>query len=102
MDMIFNPSGEFRRSPEGPDSQIHFPHLHIGALGSFKIFKVCSDGKERVGAESNGKLPHVFIPSKTTTLVPDFAVEDLPLDSMYVYLVLRAHQHLRLLAPVMK
>ena len=26
------------------------------------------------GAESNGKLPHLFIPSKTATLVPDFAV----------------------------
>ena len=30
-------------------------------------------------AESNGKLPHLFIPSKTATLVPEFAVEDLPL-----------------------
>ena len=32
------------------------------------------------GAESNGKLPHLSIPSKTATLVPEFAVEDLPLD----------------------
>ena len=31
------------------------------------------------GAESNGKLPHLFIPSKTATLVPEFAMEDLPL-----------------------
>ena len=31
------------------------------------------------GAESNGKLPHLFIPSKTASLVPEFAVEDLPL-----------------------
>ena len=31
------------------------------------------------GAESNGKLPHIFIPSKTATRVPEFAVEDLPL-----------------------
>ena len=30
-------------------------------------------------AESNGKLPHLFIPSKIATLVPEFAVEDLPL-----------------------
>ena len=30
-------------------------------------------------AESDGKLPHLFIPSKTATLVPEFAVEDLPL-----------------------
>ena len=31
------------------------------------------------GAESNGKLPHLFITSKTTTLIPEFVVEDLPL-----------------------
>ena len=31
------------------------------------------------GAESNGKLPHLFIASKTATLIPEFAVEDLPL-----------------------
>ena len=30
--------------------------------------------------ESNGKLQHLCIPSKTTTLVPEFAVEDLPLE----------------------
>ena len=30
-------------------------------------------------AERNGKLPHLFIRSKTATLVPKFAVEDLPL-----------------------
>ena len=35
--------------------------------------------KREWGAVSNGKLPHIFIPSKTTTLVPEFAVEVLPL-----------------------
>ena len=30
-------------------------------------------------AKSNGKLAHLFIPRKTATLVPEFAVEDLPL-----------------------
>ena len=35
--------------------------------------------KREWGAESNGKLPHLFIPGKTATLVPEFAVEDLPL-----------------------
>ena len=35
--------------------------------------------KRECGAESNGKLPHLFIPSKTATLVPEFPVEDLPL-----------------------
>ena len=37
--------------------------------------------KREWGAESNGKLPHLFIPSKTAILVPKFAVKDLPLDS---------------------
>ena len=36
--------------------------------------------KREWGAESNGKLPHLFIPSKIVTLVPAFAMEDLPLD----------------------
>ena len=35
--------------------------------------------KRELGAESIGKLPHLFIPSTTATLVPKFAVEDLPL-----------------------
>ena len=33
--------------------------------------------KREWGAESNGNLPHLFIPSKTSTLVPEFAVEGL-------------------------
>ena len=36
--------------------------------------------KRELGEESNWKLPHLFIPSKAGTLVPEFAVEDLPLD----------------------
>ena len=35
--------------------------------------------KREWGAESNGKLPHLFIPRKTETRVPEFAMEDLPL-----------------------
>ena len=31
------------------------------------------------GVERNGKLPYLLIPSKTATLIPEFAVEDLPL-----------------------
>ena len=31
------------------------------------------------GAKSNGKLLHLFIPSKTAILVPEFVMEDLPL-----------------------
>ena len=35
--------------------------------------------KREWDVESNGKLPHLFIPSKTATLAPEFAVEDLTL-----------------------
>ena len=35
--------------------------------------------KREWGAESNGKLPHLFVPSKTETWVPEFAMEELPL-----------------------
>ena len=35
--------------------------------------------KREWGAESNGKLPHLFIPNKTATLVSEFAMEDQPL-----------------------
>ena len=35
--------------------------------------------KREWGAESNGKLLNLFIPSKTATSVPEFAMEDLPL-----------------------
>ena len=35
MELRFNHCGEFRRSPEGPVSQIHSPHLYVGAPGIF-------------------------------------------------------------------
>ena len=35
--------------------------------------------KREWGAERNAKLQHLFIPSKTATLVLEFAVEDLNL-----------------------
>ena len=33
-----NPCGEFRCNPEGPVSQIHSPHLLVGAPGIFSDF----------------------------------------------------------------
>ena len=33
--------------------------------------------KREWGAEGNGKLPHLSIPSKTAAWVPEFAVKDL-------------------------
>ena len=40
--------------------------------------------REWGAVDSNGKLPHLFIPSKTATLVPDFAGEDLPLAELHL------------------
>ena len=75
-----NPYGEFRWSPEGPVSQIHSPHLYIGAPGIFSdLLRSVQMLKREWGAESNGKLPHLYIPSKTAAWVPEFAMEDLPL-----------------------
>ena len=72
----FNPCGEFRWSPEGPFSQIHTPHLHVGAPGIFSdLLRSVQVLKREWGVESNGKLPHLIIPSK---MIPEFAVEDLP------------------------
>ena len=80
MKLIFSPCGEFRRSPEGPVSQIHSPHLHAGAPGIFSdLLRSVQMLKREWGAESNGKLPHLFILRKTATLITAFAVEDLPL-----------------------
>ena len=60
-------------------SQIHSPHLHIGAPGiSLDLLRSVQMLKKEWSAESNGKLPHLFIPSKSANLFPEFAVEDLP------------------------
>ena len=79
MELTFNPCGEFLWSLEGPVSQIHSPHLHVRAPGIFSDFlKIIQMLKRKWGAESNGKVPHLFIPGKTVTLVHEFAVEDMP------------------------
>ena len=66
--------------PEGPVSQIHSPHIHAGAPGIFSDL-LTSDQvlKREWDAESNGKPTVLFISSKTATLVPEFAIEYLPL-----------------------
>ena len=78
-ELMFNPCGEFRRSLEGPVSQIHSPHLLVCVPGIFShLLRSVQMLKREWGTERNGKLPHLLIPSKTAALVPKFAVEDLP------------------------
>ena len=78
MGLIFNPCGEFRWSPDGPVSQIHSPHLQVGAPGIFSdLLGSVQILKREWAAENNGKLPYLFIPSKTATLVPEFTARDL-------------------------
>ena len=80
MEPLFNHSSEFRWSPEGPVSQIHSPHLHVGAPGILSdLLRSVQMPKREWGAESNGKQPHLSIPNETAAWVPEFAVEDLPL-----------------------
>ena len=56
------------------------PHLHAYASGISLYLLVSVQILNREwDAESKGKLPHLFIPSKFATLVPEFAVRDLPL-----------------------
>ena len=58
----------------------HSPHLHARALGILSdLLRSVQMIKREWGAESKGKPPHLFIPGKTATLRPEFAVEDLPL-----------------------
>ena len=79
MKLLFNSYGEFRWSSQGPVSQLHSPHLHIGAAGIFSDLLMSLQMLKREWVvESNGKLPHVIIPGKIAVLVPEFAVEDLP------------------------
>ena len=56
--------------------------------------------KREWGAGSKGKLPHLFIPSKTVALVPEFAVEYLPLSKTAVLVPEFAVKYLALGRPL--
>ena len=76
-----NPYGEFRWSPEGPVSQIHSPRLRAGSPGIFPSFlRSVQMLKREWGAESNEKLRHLFIPSKSELWFLSLQWKDQPLD----------------------
>ena len=77
--LIFNPYGEFLWSPEGPVSQIHSPHLHVGAPWIFTdLLRSAQMLKREWVWKATGSYRTYSIPRKTAALVPAFAVEDLP------------------------
>ena len=77
---FFHKLVNFSEVRRGPGSQIHSSRRLAGVPGIFSdILRSVQMLKSEWGVENNGKLPHLFIPSKTTTLVSEFVVEDLPL-----------------------
>ena len=77
MELIFNPYGEFQRSPEAQLAKSSPPQWGPGIFSD--LLRSVQMIKREWGVESNGKLLHLFIPSKTAPLVTVFAVKDLPL-----------------------
>ena len=60
MELILNPYGEFRWSPESPVTQIHSPHLLVSAPGIISdLLRFVQMLKREWDAESNSKLPHL-------------------------------------------
>ena len=70
--------GEVRRAQLAKSTPLTYT---LWSWDLFRSFKFCSDAKEGVGCGKQWEaVPRLFIPSKTATLVPEFAVEDLSLD----------------------
>ena len=68
-------------------------------LGSFQILRSVQMLKREWDAESNGKLPHLSIPSKNAAWIPEFAVVDLPLSRSAALIPEFAVKHLPLGRP---
>ena len=60
--------------------ELRWPHLYVVAAGIFPdILRSVQMLRESGVRKATGNYPQRFIPSKTVTLFPEFAVEDLPL-----------------------
>ena len=73
MELTFNPLVNFCEVRRAQLAKSTLTTSTMVSLGSVQMLK------RRWGAESNWKLPHLFIPSKTANFVSEFAVEGLPL-----------------------
>ena len=75
MELMFNHCGEFRWSPE-PNPLSSPPCWGLWIFSD--VLRSVQMLKREWCAENNGKLPHLFIPSKSATFIPAFAMEGLP------------------------
>ena len=75
MELILTPVVNFGKVRRAQLAKSTLLTSMLVPLGSFKV---CQRLKREWCAEHNGKLPHLFIHSKTATFVPEFEVEDLP------------------------
>ena len=64
--------------PSCPNPHLSLPRWSPWDL--FRSFKLCSDAKERVVCRKQREATASIYLSKTVTLVPEFTVEDLPMD----------------------
>ena len=82
-------------------SQVQSPHLDVGAPGIFSnLLSFVQTLKRQWGEESNGKLARLFIPTKTVTLVPEFAEKNLPLGRKLMMIMISKKGSIRKLKKV--
>ena len=76
LQLIFNPCGKISvKSGGGPVSQIHSPHLHVGAPGIVSdLVRSVQMLKREWGSESNGMLQHLFNPYREFIVLKRVAI----------------------------
>ena len=75
MELIFNPVVNYGEVREDQLANSTLLTANLGALRIFPdLLRSVQMLKREWGSRSNVKLPHLFSPSKTATLVSEFAV----------------------------
>ena len=79
MELIFNPLVNFGNVRRAQLAKSTLLTSTLGILGSIQIFfQVSSGARVRVGCGNQCAATTRIIPNKTATLVPEFAMKDLP------------------------
>ena len=82
--------GEVRRAKLAKSTHLASMLVSLGSF--FRSFKSVQMLKTEWGKESNRNPSHLFIPSKTATLVPQFAVEGLPLNATAELIMMKIYK----------